>query len=118
MAKVSLLAIRYLHYVLCVGDCDCGYNSHVSLHKTMQTLMSFANINVHTIIQYFSFQLTYADIAVFNVLRVSDSQFPAEYAAADIPLLKAFRERIASRPKIAEYLKSDRVKPFCGNSMM
>ncbi|XP_019858949.1 PREDICTED: glutathione S-transferase-like isoform X2 [Amphimedon queenslandica] len=63
-------------------------------------------------------KLSYADIAVFNGLRVSDSQFPAEYAAADIPLLKAFRDRIASRPKIAEYLKSDRVKPFCGNSMM
>jgi hypothetical protein len=35
-----------------------------------------------------------------------------------MPLLKAFKERIACRPRLAAYLKSDRWRGFAGDSMM
>lgn len=64
-------------------------------------------------------QLTYVDFAVFNALRVTESQFPDLFSSIDYtPKLKAFKERMAARPKIAAYLKSDRVHPFKGDSMM
>lgn len=62
---------------------------------------------------------TYVDLTLFHILRATEAQFPEQWAKADyIPALKAFKDRIAARPKIAEYLKSNRCKAFAGDSMM
>lgn len=62
---------------------------------------------------------TYADLTLFHVLRATEAQFPEVWRKADyIPTLKAFKERIAARPRIAAYLSSKRAKPFAGDSMM
>ncbi|XP_045170005.2 glutathione S-transferase-like [Mercenaria mercenaria] len=61
----------------------------------------------------------YADLTLFHCLRATESQFPEAWAKADyIPALKAYKERIASRPNIAAFLKSGRSLPFAGDSMM
>jgi hypothetical protein len=53
------------------------------------------------------------------VLRAAQSQFAEAFNAnEDIPLLKAFMTRISARPNLAAYFKSDRCRPFEGNSMM
>lgn len=57
-------------------------------------------------------QLTYADIAVYNILRGAEFQFPDDYQSLPIPCLRAFKERVQERPNIAAYLKSDRCAPF------
>ncbi len=59
-------------------------------------------------------ELSYVDLCVFHVLDGIAFQCPEEWAAAQVPLLKAFHERIASLPAIARYLKSDRRFPFSG----
>ena len=64
------------------------------------------------------FQITYVDLAVFHALRAVESQFPEDYKTLPIPLLRAFKDRMASRPCIDAFLKSPRSIPFCGNSMM
>ena len=64
------------------------------------------------------FQITYVDIAVFHVLRTVESQFPEDYKTLPIPTLRAFKDKMASRPRIDAFLKSPRSLPFCGNSMM
>lgn len=62
---------------------------------------------------------TYVDLTLFHILRATEAQFPEAWAKADyIPALKAFKERMAARPNIAAYLKSDRCKAFAGDSMM
>lgn len=61
---------------------------------------------------------SYADLQVFAVLRISESQFPEAYAALQIPLLRNFFHRIRARPRIAAYLSSDRCRPFVGASFM
>lgn len=64
-------------------------------------------------------KLSYADLTLFHVLRATEAQFPEAWAKADyIPTLKAYKERIAARPNIAAYLKSERALPFAGDSMM
>lgn len=72
---------------------------------------------------YFSFivgdKCTYTDLTLFHVLRATEFQFQDAWNKADyIPALKAYKERIAARPNIAAYLKSDRALPFAGDSMM
>ena len=64
------------------------------------------------------FQITYVDIAVFHALRAVESQFPEDYKILPIPSLRAFKDRMASRPRIDAFLKSSRAILFCGNSMM
>jgi len=62
---------------------------------------------------------TYVDLALLHVLRAAESQFPDEWAAvSSVPLLKAFKQRMQERPRLAEYFKSDRCRAFEGNSMM
>lgn len=61
-------------------------------------------------------KLTYADLGVFHILNALQAQFPEAFTGANIPLLKAFQQRIASFPPIDAYYKSDRVKPWEGNS--
>lgn len=63
-------------------------------------------------------KLTYVDLELFHALCAAEAQFPEAWDAMDIPLLKAFKEQIAARPRIAEYLKSDRRQKFAGDSMM
>eukprot|EP00747_Dinoflagellata_sp_TGD_P103239 gnl/TRDRNA2_/TRDRNA2_168901_c0_seq2.p1 gnl/TRDRNA2_/TRDRNA2_168901_c0~~gnl/TRDRNA2_/TRDRNA2_168901_c0_seq2.p1 ORF type:complete len:350 (-),score=46.76 gnl/TRDRNA2_/TRDRNA2_168901_c0_seq2:34-1014(-) len=62
--------------------------------------------------------LSYVDLQVFTALRVAESQFPGAYAALPISGLRAFSRRIASRPRVAAYLASDRCRPFAGDSFM
>jgi len=61
-----------------------------------------------------------ADLAVFHSVCCAESQFPEAYAGAikDLPRLAAWKDRIAARPRIAAYLKSDKRGFFEGNSMM
>lgn len=67
----------------------------------------------------FGNKLTYVDLGLLHVLRATEAQFPDTWKEADyIPNLKAFKERIETRPNIAAYLKSDRWLGFEGNSMM
>ena len=64
-------------------------------------------------------KLTYVDLALLHVLRATESQFPEAWEAlTSIPLLKAFQQRLQQTPRLQEYFKSDRCKPFSGNSMM
>ena len=59
------------------------------------------------------------DLTLFHILRATEFQFPETWTGADyIPCLKAFKERIAAKPNIAAFLKSDRCKPFSGNGLM
>lgn len=67
----------------------------------------------------FGDKITYADLALFHIIHATEAQFPDAYMQADyMPLLKAFKDRICARPRIAQYLKSDRWIGFSGNSMM
>ena len=64
-------------------------------------------------------KLTYVDLAVLNALRITIFQYPERWAkTTTIPLLKAFVERMESRPNLAAYYKSDRCAPFQGYSFM
>lgn len=69
---------------------------------------------------FFGSKLTYIDLVVFHALRATESQFPVAWKAAAerTPLIVAFKERMAERPRLAAYLKSDRALPFAGDSMM
>ncbi|XP_013395749.1 glutathione S-transferase [Lingula anatina] len=65
-------------------------------------------------------KMTYVDLALLHVLRATESQFPApwEELKGSFPLCREFKERMSQRPNLAAYFKSDRCRPFEGNSMM
>jgi len=46
--------------------------------------------------------LSYADLCVFHWLDGIQFQCPAEYTSLPIPLLRAFKEKIGQRPRIAQ----------------
>jgi len=83
--------------------------------KTFETLLAYNNGGQAFFI---GDSLTYADIAVFHTLCAMEAQFPEAWAALQAPLCKAFKTRIAARPRIAAYLASDRRGQFEGNSLM
>jgi len=61
----------------------------------------------------------YADLTLFHVLQATEAQFPEAWKAADyVPALKAYKDRISGRSRIAAFLRSERSLPFEGNSMM
>lgn len=62
-------------------------------------------------------KLTYVDLGLLQVLRNAANQFSDEWIKMDIPLIKAFKQRMEARPNLAAYFKSDRCQPFEGNSM-
>lgn len=68
----------------------------------------------------FGNQVTYVDLALLHVLRATEAQFPDAWKSVleSIPLLAAFKTRMEARPRLANYFKSDRWRPFSGNSMM
>nr|ACM44934.1 sigma-class glutathione S-transferase [Laternula elliptica] len=67
----------------------------------------------------FGDSISHADLALFHIMNATEFQFPEVYKSADyIPLLKAHRDRIASRPNIVAYTQSERCKPFSGDSFM
>ncbi|PVD30114.1 hypothetical protein C0Q70_09376 [Pomacea canaliculata] len=66
----------------------------------------------------FGNNVTYVDLGLLHVLRATEAQFPEAWAAQSLPLLKAFKQRMEERPRIAAYINSDRYLPFSGNSMM
>jgi glutathione S-transferase len=56
--------------------------------------------------------MSYADLAAFQIVDGLDYAFPRAMARQKIPRLRALRDRIAQRPRITEYLTSDRRMPF------
>lgn len=58
--------------------------------------------------------LTYADLSAFQVVEGMRYAFPNAMARLEpkVPRLVALRDRVAARPRIAEYLASDRRLPF------
>ncbi|KAK3610950.1 hypothetical protein CHS0354_038999 [Potamilus streckersoni] len=66
----------------------------------------------------FGDKLTYVDLALLHVLRATEAQFHEAWLEADyIPALKAFKDRLSARPRLAAYFESKRCLPFEGNSM-
>ena len=64
-------------------------------------------------------RLTYVDVMMYHVLTAAASQFPEAWGGNNaIPHIKAFRERMEALPAIAEFIQSERYRPFEGNSMM
>jgi len=63
-------------------------------------------------------KLTYVDLELFHALCATESQFNEAWQTMEVPLVKAFTAQIAARPRIAEYLKSERRQKFAGDSMM
>jgi len=59
-------------------------------------------------------RLTHADVSLFQALEGLDYAFPRGLARASesTPELRALRERVRARPRIAAYLASDRRAPF------
>lgn len=59
-------------------------------------------------------RVTYADLAAFQVVEGLAYAFPRRFAtlAPAIPKLRAHRDRIAARPRLAAYLASPRRIPF------
>ncbi len=57
---------------------------------------------------------SYVDLSLFQLLEGLAYAFPRalEHMAPEIPGLRALRERVAARPRIAAYLASDRRLPF------
>jgi glutathione S-transferase len=62
--------------------------------------------------------MSFADVSLLHWLDSAEYQLPEALAALDIPLLRAYRARIAARPRIAAYLASARRGRFEGNSFM
>ena len=62
---------------------------------------------------------TYVDLSALWVLRGLRYAFPRALASLEpsLPRLAALRERVASRPRIAAYLVSDRCVPFDENGV-
>ena len=64
-------------------------------------------------------KLTYVDLAMLHALRITAFQFKDKWQSMQsIPLLKAFLDRMESRPNLAAYFKSERWIPYQGVSMM
>jgi len=64
-------------------------------------------------------KLTYVDVSAFYVLLATKTQFPEAWnSLTDTPAIKEFLTAVGRTPAIENYLKSDRAKPFSGNSMM
>ncbi len=57
-------------------------------------------------------RVTYVDLAAFQVFEGLTYAFPRAMAKQPLPRLRALRDRIAQRPRITEYLTSDRRLPF------
>ena len=69
----------------------------------------------------FGDSLTYVDLALLHVLRATEFQFPDAWSGVvtrDFSPLVAFKTRLEQRPRLSAYFKSDRCRPFEGNSMM
>eukprot|EP01006_Ploeotia_vitrea_P061103 TRINITY_DN77247_c0_g1_i1.p1 TRINITY_DN77247_c0_g1~~TRINITY_DN77247_c0_g1_i1.p1 ORF type:complete len:241 (-),score=20.47 TRINITY_DN77247_c0_g1_i1:421-1143(-) len=66
----------------------------------------------------FGDKITWIDLLVFYVLDCAANQFKEAYEKLENPLCVAWVDAIKARPRIAEYMKSDRKLPWEGNSMM
>jgi glutathione S-transferase len=58
--------------------------------------------------------VTYVDLMMFHLLCGLEYAFPKAYARhiVNTPLLAELKKKVAERPKLAAYLKSDRRLPF------
>lgn len=55
---------------------------------------------------------SYVDLSLFQIMSGLDYAFPLAMKKQRVPRLRALRERVAERPRIAAYLESDRRLPF------
>lgn len=55
---------------------------------------------------------SYADLAAFQVVEGLGYAFPRALARQQLPRLRALRDRVAARPRLAAYLASERRLPF------
>lgn len=61
----------------------------------------------------------HVDIALFHAFRATEVQWGEAFRRMDdVPLFRAHGARMAQRPRIADYLASERCQPFSGDSMM
>ncbi|NVB77634.1 MAG: glutathione S-transferase [Kofleriaceae bacterium] len=56
--------------------------------------------------------ITYVDLAAFQVYEGLTYAYPKAMAKQKLPRLRALRDRVAQRPRIIDYLTSDRRPPF------
>ncbi len=58
--------------------------------------------------------VSYVDLSTFQVIEGLAYAFPNAWgrASKDLPRLRALRDRVAARPRIASYLASERRIPF------
>eukprot|EP01028_Stygiella_incarcerata_P003887 TRINITY_DN180_c0_g6_i1.p1 TRINITY_DN180_c0_g6~~TRINITY_DN180_c0_g6_i1.p1 ORF type:complete len:277 (-),score=69.35 TRINITY_DN180_c0_g6_i1:155-871(-) len=56
--------------------------------------------------------ITYVDLVVYHMLCGNKAQLPELWESTEIPLLKAFLERISKRPNIKAFLESPRRTKF------
>ena len=56
--------------------------------------------------------ITYVDLAAFEITVGLEYAFPRALAKQRVPRLRALRERVSKRPRLAAYLASDRRMPF------
>jgi len=57
-------------------------------------------------------QISYVDLAAFQIVEGLSYAFPHALARLKVPKLRALRDRVAERPRIAAYLMSERRLPF------
>lgn len=68
-------------------------------------------------------RMSFADFVLFHAVDSAEAQFNTDFYDkawdhAAIPTLKKWKAWVATRPKLAEYRGSNRVKPWSGDSMM
>jgi glutathione S-transferase len=57
-------------------------------------------------------QISYVDLAAFQIVEGLSFAFPHALARLKVPKLRALRDRVAERPRLASYLASERRRPF------
>ena len=57
-------------------------------------------------------RISYVDLAAFQIVEGLTYAFPRAFGKQRVPKLRALHDRVASRPRIAAYLASERRLPF------
>ncbi|GFR48365.1 hypothetical protein Agub_g10255, partial [Astrephomene gubernaculifera] len=63
-------------------------------------------------------RLSVADLAVYQYMAAAQQHFHAHYDAVEAPRAKEHQARMAARPRIRDYLASERCQPWDTDSMM
>ncbi|KAM3914071.1 glutathione S-transferase P 1-like, partial [Leptodactylus fuscus] len=101
---VQDLRMKYLQ--LMFFDLDTGRDKYeADLPNHLSAFEWILSQNSHGPEYVVGDQISYADYNLLDILHVHLALFPA--CLASFPLLTAFSDRISSRPKLMEYLKSE-----------